>query len=423
MIPAGVILVWPGTNASIPSLWQRVTSLDGKFFKGASGTENPNVTGGANSHSHTSPSHSHTMASHSHSVGTSSAVGTNQRGNDAGSSATWIFHTHPTTLAAVTEGTINYAVTYATVDSLPPYHEVIFITPTIGFQFIPDDVIALLNSGTIPANFAFANGDGGTPDLRNKYLRGASTSQDAGTTGGSLTHSHNIDHNHATVAHGHSGTSDNSTPNDATTGGGSPVAGIHTHSMSLPDSNSATNGYTGSAGSADTVEPAYYKLLAIQNISGHKVPVPVGAIAFWLGTTGSIPNGWFLCDGTKATPDLQGKFIKIANTTGDVGGTGGSNTHTHAASNSHTHTATGTHTHGTGGSTGSFGSNVNGWPGGSANNSNIDHTHTISSVGYATATYANATVSADSTDNQPAYRTVAYIMFKYGIGGAAMFLL
>ena len=36
--------------------------------------------------------------------------------------------------------------------------------------------------------------------------------------------------------------------------------------------------------------------------------LPIGSIIAFHGTT--IPNGWFICDGTNGTPDLQGKFIK-----------------------------------------------------------------------------------------------------------------
>lgn len=42
------------------------------------------------------------------------------------------------------------------------------------------------------------------------------------------------------------------------------------------------------------------------NVAG---PVPRGGIIMWSGSTGSIPAGWALCDGTNGTPDLKGRFI------------------------------------------------------------------------------------------------------------------
>ena len=59
-------------------------------------------------------------------------------------------------------------------------------------------------------------------------------------------------------------------------------------------------------------------------------------IVMWYGTTGSVPAGWNLCDGTNGTPDLNGQFIvasTVSNTTGNTysGATGST---TPAGSNS-----------------------------------------------------------------------------------------
>jgi len=421
-IPVGVILAWPGAHASIPSGWGRETSLDGKFPK-VWGTEVPNVPGGTATHSHTSDAHVHTMISHSHTVATGTSVNNSTRGNNSGSSATWVFHSHPSTVAGVVGGSLTDAVTYVSTDTLPPFYEVIFISPSSNPKLIPDDVIALWNDADVPDGFAMTDGTGGTIDLRNKYLRGASALADAGTGGGSLNHSHTVNHTHTTRSHSHSATSGNATPTDAGTGAGSPVAGQHQHSITLPSANSATGAYSGSAGSADDVEVAYYKLLAIQNTSGGNLFARVGIIGLWLGSADDIPLGWALCDGDNDTPNLVNKYIKIANTTGEIGDTGGSNTHTHAASNSHTHTATGTHTHATGGYLGYYGTNVSGISGGSDNNSDITHRHSISTVSSTTATYNSQTISANVSNNEPEYLTAAYIMHKWAAGGAALFAL
>lgn len=52
---------------------------------------------------------------------------------------------------------------------------------------------------------------------------------------------------------------------------------------------------------------------------------PAGGVIMWSGSEGSIPAGWFLCNGLNSTPNLRNKFIVGAGTGGDysVGGTGG----------------------------------------------------------------------------------------------------
>ena len=67
--------------------------------------------------------------------------------------------------------------------------------------------------------------------------------------------------------------------------------------------------------------------------------VPSGLIAIWSGSTGSIPSGWLLCNGSNGTPDLRNSFILGAGNTYAVGATGGS---TDAIVVSHTHAATST---------------------------------------------------------------------------------
>ena len=73
--------------------------------------------------------------------------------------------------------------------------------------------------------------------------------------------------------------------------------------------------------------------------------VPSGGIILWSGSTGSIPTGWFLCNGSNSTPDLRSRFVVGAGSTYAVNATGGS---ADAITVSHTHTATSTdsgHTH------------------------------------------------------------------------------
>ena len=69
--------------------------------------------------------------------------------------------------------------------------------------------------------------------------------------------------------------------------------------------------------------------------------MPSGLIVMWHGTIGNIPAGYVICDGNNSTPNLLGRFVRqVATAATNPGGTGGSNTHTHA-----THTTDGLHDH------------------------------------------------------------------------------
>ena len=70
--------------------------------------------------------------------------------------------------------------------------------------------------------------------------------------------------------------------------------------------------------------------------------IPVGGIIIWSGSTGSIPSGWAICNGSNGTPNLQNKFVIGAGSSYNVGATGGSAqavvvTHTHDISSDGAH--------------------------------------------------------------------------------------
>jgi microcystin-dependent protein len=83
-----------------------------------------------------------------------------------------------------------------------------------------------------------------------------------------------------------------------------------------------------------------YGIVGVQTAVG--TTIPTGMISLWYGSIGSVPSGWYLCDGSNGTPDLRDRFIIGAGTSYAVGATGGSATHTLTTAEmpSHTHTAT-----------------------------------------------------------------------------------
>lgn len=313
-------------------------------------------------------------------------------------------HTHTYTTGAVSGGTTNATTAnYDSVSNDPPYYTVIFIKST-GYSTIPNNAM-VFSASTTRTDFDFHTGSA------NKFLKGAGTGANAGGTGGSTTNIHNINHTHTTNTHTHGSGNTNGT---GSTGGNSDTSGSsyppnHIHSFSVGAGTQDLNAYTNLT-TTETVQPAYTTLNAFKNTSGSSKIPAVGDIALWLGTLATIPVGWKLCDGTNDTPDMRGRYYKNPSSA-SASTTGGSNTHTHA-SQSHQHTSNGSHSHsvsfgttsGTLGRTGSGSVKVA---------SAGSHAHSTANSNDATATYASANTSADSSSNEPEYRTVAFIQFKY----------
>jgi hypothetical protein len=67
----------------------------------------------------------------------------------------------------------------------------------------------------------------------------------------------------------------------------------------------------------------YDNLYGILGTSAAVTPIPSGAIVMWSGSIGSIPSGYYLCDGQNGTPDLRDRFVVGAGNTYAVGNTGG----------------------------------------------------------------------------------------------------
>ena len=134
--------------------------------------------------------------------------------------------------------------------------------------------------------------------------------------------------------------------------------------------------------------------------------LPSGVILIWSGSTGSIPSGYVICDGSNGTPDLRNSFVLGAGNSYTVGQTGGS---TDAIVVSHTHTATSVvtdpghqHPYGLpGGGSNQIGYQSGGQsqPGGTG----------VSTTGITVAT-TNATAGTSGTNaNMPPYYALAYI--------------
>jgi len=151
----------------------------------------------------------------------------------------------------------------------------------------------------------------------------------------------------------------------------------------------------------------------LQNAPASAPAVPSGCILIWSGSTGSIPSGWVICDGSNGTPDLRNSFILGAGNTYAVGATGGS---TDAIVVSHTHTATSTvtdpgHFHAQTGYTTNNGGNPYGNPSGGAAFTGASSQNTQSATTGITVATTNATAGVSGSGaNMPPYYALAFIM-------------
>jgi len=135
--------------------------------------------------------------------------------------------------------------------------------------------------------------------------------------------------------------------------------------------------------------------------------VPSGCILIWSGSTGSIPSGFVICDGTNGTPDLRNSFILGAGNSYTVGQTGGS---TDAIVVTHNHTATSTvtdpgHLHVITGSNvaGGFAAGSNGYQNTGTTNS------ATATTGITVATTTANSGTSGTNANMPPYYALAYI--------------
>jgi len=408
IVASDIITMWPSTNASIPTGWTRKTELDGYFIESGigSGSTNPesNVALGNANHSHTSPAHSHTIG-HTHTVpslallnvstnsGTSTGAARDTHTHASGASAT-------SSISVGNTAGVNNTGVWNTAPNNPPATSVIFIKSN-GTNKIASGAWAFFNN-TAPSGWARANDD--------RYIKGADTGGDGGSTSGTVSHSHtDSGHTHTEAAHTHSGYSP-AASNVQSTGGAGTTYAPYAHSHLVTSSSVVATEVSGVAiGATNNGEPLFIKVNTVQNNTGGE-DLPDNTIAIWTGTTGSIPTNWYLCDGTNSTPNLNtGRFIKSADADINIGTTGGNSTHTHIAGASHTHTIN-NHTHSwtAGGNTGTGVGAAT-----STRNTNVQgHTHTVANSATSGGNTGNAAVTADANaDNRPLYKNVYLIQY------------
>lgn len=411
-IPSGLIFMWPDTAASIPTGWDRVTALDDRYPKGiATASTQPGTTGGSASHDHDVPTHQHDV-SHFHTItgNTSAAVGSIASADGAvGTTAIAATHTH--TRPSTNSTTLNSTATdpgTTTTNNDPARLEVIFIESDGTPAGVPDGALGLTAETTLTGWTDYANADG-------RFLKGAPDAANGGATAASSAsnHTHVVNsHVHAVTSHTHTSANTGSvTSNLSLFAGPNSVtwAANHSHPITISTNDAAalasTSGGASGTTSQGTTEPPFSQIRVKENTSGLE-SLPVGIIAGWRGSLGTIPGNWALCDGTGGTANLLAAYPKGA--TSGIGTTGGSTaTHTHT-STTHTHTTSGhTHTE-TVAASGSVVANVSATA--TVTVSTGTHTHTAAATNSATPTVAASTSGTlAATSSEPAYEEVAFV--------------
>jgi hypothetical protein len=154
----------------------------------------------------------------------------------------------------------------------------------------------------------------------------------------------------------------------------------------------------------------------LQNSSSAPGNIPVGLISMWSGSLGTIPDGWYLCNGQNNTPDLRNSFIVGAGSTYAVGATGG-NKDSILITHTHTPTVTVTdpqHSHAPGSGSAFIGAPNQSQSGRTDGNQATNFANTaLASTGITVSvTNANAGTSTGVNANLPPYYALAYIQFQ-----------
>lgn len=408
-VPRGLIVMWPGTNGSIPAGWDRVTALDAKYPKGiATSSTEPGTTGGSSTHLHTTPGHTHDESHvHTSPTPTAAATGTVLTANTAGALKALGTHTHSrpsTNSATVVSG--STAPGTGTIANDPAKLDVIFVQSDGTKLGAPVGALGFMGDIAPTGWTTYAN-------ATNRFLKGAAAAGNGGGTAVSAldAHAHTVDaHTHTGTSHTHISTNTGtatSTLAPATGSGAVTSAATHDHSITIgaASTQSLVSASGGNSGVSGTLDPPYRNLRVRENTSGG-VSLPVGLICAWRGELGLIPDFWQLCDGTNGTPNMTNVFPRGA--TASINTTGGSSAgHTHTGG-SHTHTTTG-HSHtATTGVTGA--ANTTAITTATSAIATSTHTHALTDVNSTTPTVASITAGTlASTTQEPAHEQVAFV--------------
>lgn len=265
IIPADAEIMWYGIAEELNTdLWEIDSAITGNYVKGGTGSNN--IPAGGGNHDHTVPDTSQ-VAHHTHTTnaGTSSAAAGQTIQQSSGVTLAAQSHTHSvSTRTSGSEGAHLHETSDTGEEAiLPPTIELYWIKALVD-TVVPVGGIVMWKGAAAarPHGFQLCNGEGGRPDLREKFVYGAAEDADVGETRGAATHVHSNpdadavgNHNHsvsgvpftggATNSHGHPYYTEYSTVGSHShTGAGTlPSAGGHSHTIGNTNAGSSLPPY------------------------------------------------------------------------------------------------------------------------------------------------------------------------------------
>ena len=372
----GLIALWSGPLITIPAGWKLCDGTAGTinttnlFVYSTDSMEAPGATGGQTTHSHsysTVPSHDHgvsgtTYTPHSHTYRRANtywyysqpwpSIPYNALGRDVTSTgADSASHNHGGYTSYT--GTAGDLYTSEEENIIPPYYSMAFIEKEANDTAIPIDLIVMWAGeiDSIPAGWALCNGSNGTPDLREKFIRGAPPGEDPGTLGGTIAHSHTYTqiprHRHTignSIGGSHSHGGVRGYPREVGALIWNPIAYRasygYTNYASYPHTHSVPTVGLATCTTEETDNlPPYFKVAFIMSTVATDL-LPLGAISMWGDSIANIPPGWNQCTGETGTPNLLERFPLGVAAGEQPGLVGGDDEHRHAYTEvpQHTHT-------------------------------------------------------------------------------------
>jgi len=222
---------------TLPTSWSRVAG--NQYLKGAAAGLSPAASGGANTHTHTSPAHTHTQNSHTHTA-TSSGPDNTLLGKGTGPNIlSTLSHTHAITLAGKTAVNQSVTTTLTATNHEPSFTKLNTILSAAAT--LPSNIICLWlgSAGTIPTNWTrYAT-------MNSRWNKGANADGESTvTTGGSTQHTHTATNCQPTQnSHTHTITdaASASTTTSANGTNGSYATSIHRHTSWTCTTDTATN--------------------------------------------------------------------------------------------------------------------------------------------------------------------------------------
>jgi hypothetical protein len=284
-IPQGGIIMWSGTNASIPAGWALCDGTNGTpdltdrfILSVSSSAEDPGAMGGTHSYSLTAaqlPAHSHT--------GTTSSDGSHLHTEGSLVNSTVTDHSHALTGASANSaGSHSHALTAASAASAGSHSHALTAASTSSAGSHSHTGSTSSESGHehwVRGNDSFSGGG-------NTFETDNSTNSQARQTYGNTGHSHSLttstdgSHSHslsgstdAAGSHSHSlsGSTDAAGNHTHSLNGNTDAAGNHTHSISGSTSTGGVHAHTfttSTEGTGSTVDnrPLFYKLAFIMKL-------------------------------------------------------------------------------------------------------------------------------------------------------------